>query len=111
MITDISVLVSGDRGPCSKYDISIPEGDFKGELEIIWEGDPLKVRRSITCVDHVVPICAYFGSSLVYVLHKITSYLTSACICIKPECEYPQRTRHQLACIGHEIYYCHRLCL
>ena len=43
-MTDINVLVSGDRGPCSKYDISIPEGDFKGELEIIWEGVPFKVR-------------------------------------------------------------------
>ena len=32
VITDISVLVCGHRGPCSKYDISIAEGDFKGEL-------------------------------------------------------------------------------
>ena len=45
--TDISVLVSGDRGPCSKYDISIADGDFKGELEIIWDGEPFKVRGSI----------------------------------------------------------------
>ena len=42
-ITDINVLVSGDRGPCSKYDISIPEGDFKGKLEVVWEAEPFKV--------------------------------------------------------------------
>ena len=41
--TDLNVLVTGDRGPCSKYEISIPEGDFKGKLEIVWDGDPLKV--------------------------------------------------------------------
>ena len=35
--------MSGDRGPCSKYDINIPEGNFKGELEIVWESDPLRV--------------------------------------------------------------------
>ncbi|XP_065912244.1 uncharacterized protein [Dysidea avara] len=39
---DINVLVSGDRGPCSKYDISIPEGDFKGKLEVVWEAEPFK---------------------------------------------------------------------
>ena len=43
VIVDIGVLVCGHRGPCSKYDISIPEGNFKGELEIVWESDPLKV--------------------------------------------------------------------
>lgn len=37
------MLISGNRGQCSKYDISIPEGDFKGHLEIEWEGEPLKV--------------------------------------------------------------------
>ena len=42
-VPDISVLVSGDRGPCSKYDISIPEGDFKGELEIVWSEEPMMV--------------------------------------------------------------------
>ena len=47
--TDINQLVSGDRGPCSKYEISLPEGDFKGELEILWEGEVFRVRRS-TCV-------------------------------------------------------------
>lgn len=39
--------MSGDRGPCSKYDISITEGNFKGELEMVWEGDPLKVHYNI----------------------------------------------------------------
>ena len=43
VITDISVLVCGHRGPCSKYDISIAEGDFKGELEMVWESAPMKV--------------------------------------------------------------------
>ncbi len=31
------------RGPCSKYAISIPEGDFIGKLELTIEGDPFKV--------------------------------------------------------------------
>ena len=46
-IIDISVLVTGHRGPCSKYDISIPEGNFKGELEIVWESDPLRVGTAL----------------------------------------------------------------
>ena len=50
VIIDISVLVCGHRGPCSKYDISIAEGDFKGELEMVWESAPLKVH---TCADSV----------------------------------------------------------
>ena len=40
---DMNMLLSGNRGQCSKYDISIAEGDFKGHLEINWEGDPFKV--------------------------------------------------------------------
>ncbi|XP_065914109.1 acetylornithine deacetylase-like [Dysidea avara] len=43
---DINVLVSGDRGPCSKYEISTSEGDFKGELEIFWEGE---IYKGIAC--------------------------------------------------------------
>lgn len=39
---DIGALVCGHRGPCSKYDINIPEGNFKGEVEIVWESEPLK---------------------------------------------------------------------
>ena len=50
VIIDISVLVCGHRGPCSKYDISIAEGDFKGELEMVWESAPLKVH---ICADSV----------------------------------------------------------
>ena len=47
IIIDISVLVGDNRGPCSKYDISIEEGNFKGKLEVIWGGEPLKVRRCV----------------------------------------------------------------
>ena len=61
--TDIGVLVTGDRGPCSKYDISIPEGDFKGELEMVWEGEPFKVRMS--CVQKLC--CMY-----VHILMSVT---------------------------------------
>ena len=46
-VIDINVLVSGDRGPCSKYDISIEKGDFKGELEIVWDSDPLRVSTGL----------------------------------------------------------------
>ena len=42
-VADISVLVTGDRGPCSKYDITVEKDHFKGELEFTWSGDPLKV--------------------------------------------------------------------
>ena len=41
---DPNQLVTGDRGPASKYEISIDEGDFKGELEIVWDSEPLRVR-------------------------------------------------------------------
>lgn len=44
IITDINMLVSGLRGPSSKYDIDIEEGNFKGELELKWESEPLRVR-------------------------------------------------------------------
>ena len=37
------MLVNGHRGPCSKYSIDITEGEFKGKLEVIWGGEPLKV--------------------------------------------------------------------
>ena len=47
IITDISVLVSGHRGPCSKYNIDITEGNFKGELEVKWGGEPLKVGITV----------------------------------------------------------------
>lgn len=40
-INDNPSMLQG-RGPCSKYDISIPEGDFKGKLELTIEGDPFK---------------------------------------------------------------------
>ena len=29
---DMNMLLSGNRGQCSKYDISIAEGNFKGHL-------------------------------------------------------------------------------
>ncbi|XP_065912239.1 uncharacterized protein [Dysidea avara] len=51
---NISVLVSGDRGPCSKYDISIPEGDFKGELEIVWSEEPMMgIACQLDSVGHI----------------------------------------------------------
>lgn len=34
------------RGPCSKYVINIPEGDFKAKLEMKFEGDPFKVSEN-----------------------------------------------------------------
>jgi len=45
--TDINVLVTGNRGPCSKYHINIAEGEFKGELEIVWSEEPLSVLITI----------------------------------------------------------------
>lgn len=41
VLADLSLLPT--RGPCSKYEISIPEGDFKGKIEMKFEGDPFKV--------------------------------------------------------------------
>ena len=72
VVIDISVLVTGDRGPCSKYDITIEEGHFKGELELTWSGKPLKVHyfyiRSHTNIATCVHIhtCEY--------THTIISY-------------------------------------
>ena len=42
---DPNQLVTGDRGPASKYEINIDEGDFKGELEIVWDSEPLRVSQ------------------------------------------------------------------
>ena len=41
LIADLSLLTT--RGPCSKYLISIPEGEFRGKLTLTFEGDPFKV--------------------------------------------------------------------
>ena len=56
IITDPNQLVTGDRGPASKYEISIDEGDFKGEIEISWNAEPSKVR----------PYCLYMASLFGY---------------------------------------------
>ena len=37
---DFSILPT--RGPCSKYEISIAEGEFKGNISIHYEQDPFK---------------------------------------------------------------------
>jgi len=34
------------RGPCSKYELDLEEGKFRGELELTFEADPFKVRGS-----------------------------------------------------------------
>ena len=44
IITDPNQLVTGDRGPSSSYEISIEEGNFKAELEVVWDSEPLRVR-------------------------------------------------------------------
>ena len=48
------------RGPCSKYDISLEEGDFRGELELTFEGVPFKVGGALACVwFNIMPILQY----------------------------------------------------
>ena len=37
------------RGPCSKYELDIPEGQFKAEIEFIFEGEPFKVSDGHSC--------------------------------------------------------------
>ena len=39
---DITLLPT--RGPCNKYEISLEEGEFRGELELTFDGVPFKVR-------------------------------------------------------------------
>ena len=39
---DLSLLPT--RGSCSKYELDIAEGKFKGKLELTYESDPLRVR-------------------------------------------------------------------
>lgn len=46
LCTDLSILPT--RGPCSKYHINIAEGEFKGKIEIKFEGDPFKVSVTST---------------------------------------------------------------
>ena len=41
---DLSLLPT--RGPCSKYELDIAEGKFKGKLELTYESDPLRVSVS-----------------------------------------------------------------
>ena len=43
---DLSLLPT--RGPCSKYELDIAEGKFKGKLELTYESDPMRVSNSIT---------------------------------------------------------------
>ena len=44
--TDLSLLPT--RGPCSKYELDIEEGQFKGKFEFSLTGPPLRVSR-MTC--------------------------------------------------------------
>ena len=65
-LTDLNVLVSGDRGPCSKYEISTPEGDFKGELEIVWDGEIFKVRGILHVDTYIHHYC--IAATCIFVL-------------------------------------------
>lgn len=47
LFSDITKLPT--RGPCSKYSISIEEGDFVGKISIKFEGTPFKVGVLVTC--------------------------------------------------------------
>ena len=38
---DLSLLPT--RGPCSKYELNIEEGQFKGKLELSYESEPMRV--------------------------------------------------------------------
>lgn len=38
---DLSLLPT--RGPCSKYEVSIAEGEFRGKLELTFESEPMRV--------------------------------------------------------------------
>ena len=38
---DLSLLPT--RGPCSKYEVSIAEGEFKGKLKLTFESEPMRV--------------------------------------------------------------------
>ena len=42
---DLSLLPS--RGPCSKYELDIAEGKFKGKLELTYESDPMRVSADM----------------------------------------------------------------
>ena len=84
-VADISVLVTGDRGPCSKYDITIPEGHFKGELEFTWSGDPLKVHRHLCiyiCTNIIVlrRFIAKIHTQTAWIFHSLHAYM----------CRYPK---------------------
>ena len=54
ILVDVSMLPS--RGPCSKYAISIAEGDFKGKLELSFESEPMRVRNQISHKIHIACI-------------------------------------------------------
>ena len=41
-IADLSLLPT--RGPCSKYELDIAEGQFKGKINFSLEGGILRVR-------------------------------------------------------------------
>lgn len=64
------MLLSGNRGTCSKYDITIAEGDFKGHLEIKWEGEPFKVGDFIH--SYVLDMYTKCGMNLKHVLIACT---------------------------------------
>ena len=53
------MLVSGHRGPCSKYSIDITEGNFKGELEVKWGGEPLKVGITVAIATKPLAISTF----------------------------------------------------
>ena len=49
---DLSLLPT--RGPCSKYDISIAEGNFRGQLELSFESEPMRVSNMYLCLLQII---------------------------------------------------------
>lgn len=49
---DLSLLPT--RGPCSKYELDIPEGQFRGKFEFSLTGPPLRVSttESVHCIPY-----------------------------------------------------------
>ena len=78
IITDPNQLVSGDRGPSSSYEISIEEGDFKAELEVVWDSEPLRVSQMSTDNGHNYAINLEDACLISHML----IYMYQVCMCL-----------------------------
>ena len=85
---DLSVLPT--RGPCSKYELSIAEGDFRGALDLTFESEPMRVGVNTVLVVLFRYVCLFQILVYICILLAIPTcsgkYVLKINVYLKPIC-------------------------